>query len=699
MKAERACSNCWKGSVVDMGFKDAWSSAGYGEENRTNSYKANSALTMLYASDYGYDEWKNICIAFKAAGGEENDWLSWCAIDAQRYVEKDARTLYRNVKPDGAITAKSLWKLAWDAGWDWREKYDAIPKVRTVPPKLAIEARGEQAARQLEAMFAPDDYVNVVTDATLNDKGKWVPKGYGKQYRCDALCESLREHGMAAVGAYNEDAGVWLRVNPMDGRGIGNKNVKRYANALIESDDMALIDQERLLFELNMPILAMTSSGGKSIHAVVSIDADGANHYADRVKYLHDVCERAGFSVDKANKNGSRLTRLAGAKRGEGEQRLMHVNVGASDFTAWMRQEHTATVSYDYGIQPLDTATPVVLDEVLIDGIMRRGDKMCVAGASKSYKSFSLIQLGIACAVGGKWFGWNCKKGRVLYVNCELRGESFRSRVLETATAMNADFAQIAANFDVWNMRGRVQPLELSKEHIITQAQQRGYDMIILDPIYKLFDGDENDAHDVSAFMLAMDELAMRLHASVVYCHHHSKGAKGGTAAQDRFSGSGVFARDCDALVDISPLDLKDADVTDWGWDARATAWRIETVIRDFEPKPPIDVIFEYPIHHVDTTGYLSDFKLFSPQSAGGEKRAAQLQAQRDKNVAKMESYLDEYFSTSSEPVPVSWLSQYYEKTPKTIATWVEKSNKFRLKKYGKTNVILPERQHRESAS
>ena len=684
-----------------MGFKDAWKElqraalieqADYGASEPTNSYKARSALATLYASDYGYDEWKDVGIAFKAAGGELADWLAWCSIDAARYDERTARQLFESVDADGAITAKTLWKKAWCAGWDWHEKFEKMPKVKMVPEPQVFDGQAEQAIAQLTAMFEPTEYVNIVAKATKNKDGKWVPSGYGKQYVRDELIAAIREKGIeGAIGKYNREAGVWLRVNPMNGKGISDADVASCRNALVESDDMPLKDQERMLFELNLPIVCITDSGGKSLHAVVRIDADGRNHYADRVRYLHEECERAGMSIDTANKNPGRLTRLAGVTRGEREQTLLHLRTGARDFATWMAQEKAAKLNYDYGIEPLDMVTAPVLDEVLIDGIMRRGDKMCVAGPSKSYKSFALIQLALATACGLPWFGWECRPGRVLYINCELRGESFRKRVWEVADAVpRADRGRIADAVDVWNMRGRTQPLSTSKQHIIEQARSRNYDLVILDPIYKLFAGDENSAEEVSAFMLAIDELAMHLHASIVYCHHHSKGAKGGISAQDRFSGSGVFARDCDELIDISPLDLKDHDITEWGFSPTASAWRVETVIRDFAPKRPLDVVFDYPIHHVDSTGYLSEFNIISPQTIGGNKRGEQKKAERDTNVMRLQEFVIDYYKDETKPASAADLAQVFNVQPKTITKWALAADKVRVEKYGNINFIVP---------
>ena len=172
-----------------MGFKDKWGTRkqeaeadieDYGAEAKTSAYKAASALNTLYASDYGYDDWKDIGIAFKAAGGELSDWLAWCSIDASNYDERVAARLFESVDAEGMITANSLWKRAWDAGWDWHERFDRMPKVATIPKPREFGSGGEQAVAQLEAMFEPDDMVNIVSKATLNNKGKWVPSGYGR---------------------------------------------------------------------------------------------------------------------------------------------------------------------------------------------------------------------------------------------------------------------------------------------------------------------------------------------------------------------------------------------------------------------------------------------------------------------------------------------------------------------------------------
>ncbi|WP_346352748.1 AAA family ATPase [Faecalibacterium taiwanense] len=74
----------------------------------------------------------------------------------------------------------------------------------------------------------------------------------------------------------------------------------------------------------------------------------------------------------------------------------------------------------------------------------------------------------------------------------------------------------------------------------------------MLDPIYKVITGDENSADQMAKFCNQFDLVCRELDCAVIYCHHHSKGAQGGKRSMDRASGSGVFARDPDAMLDMT---------------------------------------------------------------------------------------------------------------------------------------------------
>jgi hypothetical protein len=180
----------------------------------------------------------------------------------------------------------------------------------------------------VRALYAPDERVNFVTEfAEYTEKSGEVkarPMGKGITLERDALAARFEQHG-----SDTSQAGGWLRMNPVDGQGIGDANVTACRFALLESDTLPMELQLSLFAKLPLPIAAILSSGGRSLHAWVKLDARDAAEYRAVVPRLLGIL--AKFGVDGKNKNPSRLSRLPGATRvigavGDGLQRLLYVN-------------------------------------------------------------------------------------------------------------------------------------------------------------------------------------------------------------------------------------------------------------------------------------------------------------------------------------------------------------------------------------
>ena len=184
---------------------------------------------------------------------------------------------------------------------------------------------------------------------------------------------------------------------------------------------------------------------------------------------------------------------------------------------------------------------------------------MLLAGPSKAGKSFALIELCIAIAEGTPWLGrFSCAQGKVLYINLELDRASCLHRFKDVYTALGLP-PQNLRNIDIWNLRGASVPMDKLAPKLIRRAGKKGYTAVILDPIYKVITGDENSADQMAKFCNQFDLVCRALDCAVIYCHHHSKGAQGGKRSIDRASGSGVFARDPDAMLDMTELTPTDA--------------------------------------------------------------------------------------------------------------------------------------------
>ncbi|MDE8052206.1 AAA family ATPase [Erysipelothrix rhusiopathiae] len=471
----------------------------------------------------------------------------------------------------------------------------------------------------------------------------------------------------AVIGDYKPEAGAWIRFNPLDGKGVKNENVTDYRYALVESDSIPVERQNAIIRELELPVATLVYSGGKSIHAVVKVEAATMEEYRKRVNYLYDVCKKNSLEVDTQNRNAARLSRMPGVVRNGKKQFLMATNIGKGSWAEW--EEWIEGVNDDLPdpeplIEVFDNLPP--LSPPLIEGVLRQGHKMLMAGPSKAGKSFALIGLTIAIAEGSKWFGWQCTQGRVLYVNLELDRASALHRFKDVYKSLGIKPKNLK-NIDIWNLRGKVVPMDKLAPKLIRRAQKQGYIAVIIDPIYKVITGDENSAEQMAHFTNQFDKVASELGASVIYCHHHSKGSQGSKKSMDRASGSGVFARDPDALIDLVELELTpelvnqehnriiasiyaeelkkrnskyyeevvgEDDVLSkfqmkeyinlalkkdeiFEVDSRVqevemslvnrSAWRVEGTLREYPKFPPLNLWFEYPIHKVDEVGVLAD--------------------------------------------------------------------------------------------
>lgn len=194
----------------------------------------------------------------------------------------------------------------------------------------------------------------------------------------------------------------------------------------------------------------------------------------------------------------------------------------------------------------------------LIDGVLRQGHKMLLAGPSKADKSFALIELCVAIAEGTDWLGtFPCAQGRVLYVNLELDPASAMHRFRNVYTRLGIA-PKHADNIEVWHLRGRSVPMDKLTPSLIRHALKTRPIAVVIDPIYKVITGDENSADQMAAFCNNFDKISQQVGCATIYCHHHSKGVQGQKRSMDRASGSGVFARDPDALLDMVQLDMTD---------------------------------------------------------------------------------------------------------------------------------------------
>ena len=715
-------------------------------------------LEKIPPSDLDYQDWINVGMALKHEGYTAADWDSWSRADSRYHAGEceqkwqgfngsaepvTAGTIVQMAKDRGLTFGSEFRELDWDSEISYEEGMTTVNTGEGIPihePENFDPVT--EIVTYLETLFEAGDNVGYVTETWENEsdgKRKYLPTKGSCDRTAGELIHLLKNCGGdigSVLGDYKTEAGAWIRFNPLDGKGVKNENVTEYRYALVESDSMPIAQQHAVIRELELPVAVLVYSGGKSLHAIVRIDAPNYEEYRKRVDYLYKVCKENGLEIDRQNRNPSRLSRLPGVIRGEHKQFIVDRNIGKADFSEW--KDYIESINDDLPDPESLSAEWDDMPELaqpLIEGVLRQGHKMLIAGPSKAGKSFALIELSIALAEGVKWLGFNCTQGRVLYVNLELDRASCLHRFKDVYTAMNLQPKNLD-KIDIWNLRGRSVPMDKLAPKLIRRANKKNYIAVIIDPIYKVITGDENSADQMAKFCNQFDLICTELDTAVIYCHHHSKGSQGGKRSMDRASGSGVFARDPDALLDLTELEVTDAlreqqankltcriaenwlrrfymenafnelvsqddrvtpsrmmDIAHGALHpnsyklmnediARAkatlgnrTAWRIEGTLREFPKFKPLDLWFDYPVHRTDEDGVLQDAKYEGEviqQKKATKARKKQAEEQRLNTAEQFINAYNELYI--DEPPTMQEIATLLTKPVNTVRDWAKRA-------------------------
>lgn len=212
----------------------------------------------------------------------------------------------------------------------------------------------------------------------------------------------------------------------------------------------------------------------------------------------------------------------------------------------------------------------------------------------------------------------------------------------------------------------------------------------------------------------------------------------------DRASGSGVFARDPDALVDLVELEVSEELLTqrlnqvacevykqalqernnayyqqNVGLDdllspvqmrthfekgipdvmARApfvdkleevrdkiqiaTAWRVEGTLREFAKFKPVNMWFSHPVHTLDETGVLADIQVEEANNHARARKAREGRKSKEETwEVKLQKLETAYDALfdGSDPVTVKEMAEYLDVDEKTVRSHIKKHKDFEHK-------------------
>ena len=453
------------------------------------------------------------------------------------------------------------------------------------------EAIEDGARMLLRSLFRSGESVRIVP-AVLNAEDHEIPNGDGTILTREAWLAKLDKvkGNINRIFSSSSKTGIYICINPLRPTGVRDDDVSDLRHLLIEFDSELTPEEQFALYQKSkLPCAAIIFSGGKSVHAWIKVNARDRKEFDERRQIVYSHFEASGLKPDIKNKNPSRLSRFPDCTRFSKRQELLALNTGLPSFAEWLaeigveiaRDGELPAIRNAQTLVDLDVPTPAEL----IVGVLHQGLKCIIGGASKSRKSWTLLDLGISVATGQKFWNWETRAGRVLYLNFEIPESFLRKRILAVS---NAKQVFDLTNLDVWTLRGHSATLGALLPKLLTAIRVGAYALIIIDPIYKMLgDRDENAAGDINSLCNEIERLCVKTGAAIVFASHYSKGNQSGKQSMDRIGGSGVFTRDADTVITLTSH-------------KEEGAYTVELTLRNLAEHLPFVVRWEYPLmHHV----------------------------------------------------------------------------------------------------
>ena len=231
-------------------------------------------------------------------------------------------------------------------------------------------------------------------------------------------------------------------------------------------------------------------------------------------------------------------------------------------------------------------------------GWLPKQGKAEIFAPSKSGKSFLCLQLARCIGAGEPFLGMPTKQGKVLYLQFELAVEALQKRMKDSRQDYSNVFVGTTFAMKLDKKQGQ--------EDFIKAMDAVRPDVVLLDPLYKMFAGDENEAKDVEVLIDFLDDVIDGYNCSILLTHHSGKDFKKGGR------GSSVIEGWVDSYIEmkrtskkgeplrirLSPLLLRHAELPPDSIFGELVDSEFILVGEEEKPKLIIDKVREYSEHH-----------------------------------------------------------------------------------------------------
>jgi len=177
------------------------------------------------------------------------------------------------------------------------------------------------------------------------------------------------------------------------------------------------------------------------------------------------------------------------------------------------------------------------------DWLPQRG-KLLLYAPAKSGKSYLANQMARCIGSEEVFLTQPTVRGRVLYLQFELGESVLHDRLLSTGKGYPNVFVGTSFSIKV--------DTKVGQDQVIRAMEAVKPNVLILDPLYKALNGDENEASDVRKALDFLDKLIEMYNCSIVIIHHAGKDIS------KRGRGSSVLEDWVDSFIRVTSIPAKD---------------------------------------------------------------------------------------------------------------------------------------------
>lgn len=242
----------------------------------------------------------------------------------------------------------------------------------------------------------------------------------------------------------------------------------------------------------------------------------------------------------------------------------------------------------------------------LVEGLIEEYEAVAIVGSAKAGKSFFAMQLALCIAAGIPFLGHEVHQRRVLIANLEVSEGQYKRRLRRMAESLQVDMNALQGKLFIQNLKRS----GTNWETVRADADSVEADVIMIDPFYQIFEGEETDEMAIQDAIQRMRRI-QAADKTLIVVYHAPKGCNGDRPVIDMICGSSRLARYQETMLGIyNHADEKDLRV-------------LRAILRNYPPFDDLTLRLSY--------GAFTDEPSIAPyvETAASMKRHAEAQARR----------------------------------------------------------------------